>query len=140
MSEEEVRRAGVLKRVKAEELTQVEAAEMLGMSYRQVKRLYGRYLTGGAKALVHRSAGRASNRARPAEERKRVLRLVRKHYAGGPGERFGPTLAAEHLQEDHGDTVDAETLRRWMLAEGLWTRERKRRPYRQRRERRAHFG
>jgi len=140
MSEEEVRRAGVLKRVKADELTQVEAAEMLGMSYRQVKRLYGRYETGGAKALVHRSVGRRSNRARPAEERKRILTLVRKHYGGGPGERFGPTLAAEHLQEDHGVTIDAETLRRWMLAEELWTRERKRKPYRQRRERRAHFG
>jgi hypothetical protein len=69
-----------------------------------------------------------------------VLALVRKHYGGGPGERFGPTLAAEHLQEDHGLTVDAETLRRWMLAEGLWTKERRRKPYRQRRERREHFG
>jgi transposase len=140
MSEEEVRRAGVLKRVKAGELTQMNAAEMLGLSYRQEKRLYGRYVTGGAKGLVHRSAGRPSNRARPAEERKRILTLVRKHYSGGPGERFGPTLAAEHLQEDHSVTVDPETLRRWMLAEGLWTRERKRKPYRQRRERRAHFG
>ena len=140
MSEEEVRRAGVLKRVKAGELTQVEAAEMLGCSYRQVKRLYGRYRSGGAKALVHRSTGKPSNRARPAEERKRILTLVRTHYGGGAGKRFGPTLAAEHLQDDHGIAVDAETLRRWMLAEGLWTRERKRKPYRQRRERRGHFG
>jgi transposase len=140
MSDEEVRRAGVLKRVKAGELTQVEAAEMLELSYRQVKRLYGRYLEGGAKALVHRSAGKPSNRARAAGERKQVLGLVRKHYGGGPGERFGPTLAAEHLHEDHGITVDPETLRRWMLAEGLWTRERKRQRYRQRRERRPHFG
>ena len=140
MSDEEVRRAGVLKRVKAGELTQVEAAEMLKLSYRQVKRLYGRYLEGGAKALVHRSAGKPSNRARPARERKQVMALVRKHYGGGPGERFGPTLAAEHLHEDHGITVDPETLRRWMLGEGLWTRERKRQPYRQRRERRPHFG
>jgi transposase len=140
MSEEEVRRAGVLKRVKSGELTQVEAAEMLGLSYRQVKRLYRRFREGGAKALVHRSAGKPSNRARPAEERRQVLKLVRQHYSGGPGERFGPTLAAEHLEEDHGVTVDPETLRRWMLGEGLWTRERKRKPYRQRRERRPHFG
>ena len=34
----------------------------------------------------------------------------------------------------------AETLRRWMLEEGLWRRRRKRKPYRQRRERRRHFG
>jgi len=140
MSEEEVRRAGVLKRVKSGELKQVEAAEMLGLSYRQAKRLYRRYLTEGAKGLVHRSAGRPSNRGRPEKERRQILGLVRKHYSGGPGERFGPTLAAEHLEEDHGITVDAETLRRWMLAEGLWTRERKRKAYRQRRVRRAHFG
>jgi len=126
--------------VKAGELTQVEAAVMLGLSYRQVKRIYRRYAAEGAKGVVHRSAGRPSNRARPAGERKRILALVRQHYGGGPGERFGPTLAAEHLGEDHGITVDPETLRRWMLAEGLWTRERKRKPYRQRRARRGHFG
>jgi transposase len=140
MSEEEVRRAGVLKRVKAGELTQVEAAEMLGLSYRQVKRIYRRFVEEGAEGLAHRSVGKASNRARPVKERKQILSLVNKHYGGGPGKRFGPTLAAEHLEEDHGLVVDAETLRRWMLAEGLWTRERKRKPYRQRRERRAHFG
>jgi transposase len=66
MSDEEVRRAGVLKRVKAGELTQVEAAEMLALSYRQVKRLYGRFVEGGAKALVHRSAAsRRTGRDRP---------------------------------------------------------------------------
>ena len=58
----------------------------------------------------------------------------------GEGERFGPTLAAEHLASEDGMRIDAETLRRWMLAEGLWSRRRKRKPYRQRRERRRHFG
>lgn len=140
MSEEEVRRAGVLKRVKSGELTQVEAAEMLGISYRQAKRIYVRYCESGPKGLVHRSAGKPSNRATPAKERERVLRIVGKEYGGAPGERFGPTLAAEHLEADHGMVIDAETLRRWMLAAGLWTKERKRKPYRQRRARRAHFG
>jgi transposase len=140
MSEEEIRRAGVLKRVKEKELTQVQAAEMLGMSYRQLKRIYLRYREAGPAGLIHASVGKASNRATPPKQRKRVVGLVRKHYSGAPGERFGPTLAAEHLREDHGIAVDAETLRRWMLAEGLWTRERKRKPYRQRRERRGHFG
>ena len=140
MSEEEVRRAGVLRRVQAGELSQVEAAEVLKLSYRQLKRIYGRYRVEGARGLVHGNAGKPSHRATPAKQRQRILGLVRKHYSGGPGERFGPTLAAEHLAEEHGITVDAETLRRWMLEAGLWTRERKRKPYRQRRERRAHFG
>src|SRR5271165_3459682 len=140
MSEEEIRRAGVLKRVKQGELTQIEAAELLELSYRQLKRVYRRFRNCGAKGLVHSSAGKPSSRARPAKERQRILALVKKHYSGEPGERFGPTLAAEHLEEDHGITIDAETLRRWMLAVGLWTRERKRKPYRQRRARRPHFG
>jgi transposase len=140
MSEEEVRRAGVLKRVKGGELTQVEAAEMLGLSYRQLKRIYVRYRESGPKGLVHGNAGKPSNRARPAKERERVLKIVRKEYGGAPGERLGPTLAAEHLEEDYGIVVDPETLRRWMFAAGLWTKERKRKPYRQRRARRAHFG
>lgn len=67
MSDEEVRRAGVLKRVKAKELKQVEAAEMLGLSDRQVKRQYQRFLALGAKGLVHGSAGKPSNRGRPVE-------------------------------------------------------------------------
>jgi len=130
----------VLDRVKSDELTQVEAAEILGLSYRQTKRLYRRFLKLGAQGLVHGHVGKRSNHAKEASFRRRVLALVRKHYGGEPGERFGPTLAAEHLAEDHGLEVDAETLRRWMLDEGLCSRERKRKPYRQRRLRRGHFG
>ena len=130
----------MLKRVKQGELKQTEAAAMLGLSYRQLKRIHQRFLKSGAKGLVHASAGKPSNQATPAKQKKQILTLVRKHYSGGPGDRFGPTLAAEHLEEDHSVVVDPETLRRWMLAEGLWTRERKHKPYRQRRERRAHFG
>lgn len=140
MSKEEVRRSGVLARVEADEITQVEASEILRLSYRQTKRLSVRYSESGMKGLVHGNAGGGSNRGKSRPFRERVLKLVKKHYGGDPGERFGPTLAAEHLAEDHGVVVDAETLRRWMLAEGLWTRERKRKAYRQRRLRRGHFG
>ncbi len=140
ISEEETRRSGVMERVKAGELKQVEAAAILNLSYRQTKRLYQRYVKSGTRGLIHGQAGKASNRAKSGKIRHEILELVKKHYGGGPGERFGPTLAAEHLAEDHGIEVDAETLRRWMLAEGLWTKERKRKAYRQRRMRRAHFG
>ena len=140
MSKEEVRRSGILARVSAEEITQVEASELLRLSYRQTKRLYVRYCALGMKGLVHGNAGRDGNRGKPRKFQERVLKLVEEHYGGGPGERFGPTLAAEHLAEEHDVRVDAETLRRWMLAAGLWTRERKRKAYRQRRLRRGHFG
>lgn len=140
MSTTELRRAGVLARVAAGTLTVGSAATLMGVSYRQAKRLYRRYRAKGAKGLKHRSAGRVSNRAAPRRLRTRVLTLIRKKYSGGVDERFGPTLAAEHLASEDGVTVDHETLRRWMLAAGLWSRARKRSPHRRRRERMAHCG
>ena len=140
MSSKEMRRAGVLERVKSGELKLVNAAVMMGMSYRQSKRLAKRYREGGAKGLQHGSAGRESNRRKPKKFRERVLRLVGKKYSGEVGERFGPTLAAEHLGSDDHMDVNVQTLRRWMLAEGLWSRARKRRKHRQRRERKEHVG
>jgi transposase len=140
MSQRELRRVEVLARVKSKELKVVDAASLVGVSYRQAKRLWKRYREEGAGGLKHRSAGRASARAKPARFRRRVMKLVREKYGEGEGERFGPTLAAEHLASEDGLRMDAETLRRWMLAEGLWRRRRKRKPYRQRRERRRHWG
>jgi transposase len=140
MSTNELRRAGVLARVVAKTLTLGSAATLMGVSYRQAKRLYGRYRAKGAAGLRHGSAGRTSNRTTSARIRTRVLALVREKYGGPIDERFGPTLAAEHLASEDGLTVDAETLRRWMLAAGLWSRARKRSPHRRRRERMAHFG
>ena len=122
------------------ELKLVEAAKLLEVSYRQAKRLWKRYEEEGAEGLKHRSAGRSSNRAKPKRVRQRAMRLVRAKYWGALGERFGPTLAAEHLASEDQLEVHAETLRRWMLAEGLWSKTRRRREHRERRERRAHFG
>jgi transposase len=129
-----------MERVKAGTLKVGSAAELLGISYRHAKRVYRRYCAEGAKGLKHRSAGRRSNRATAAKIRTRALALVREKYSGAIDERFGPTLAAEHLASEDGILVDHETLRRWMLAEGLWSRARKRSPHRRRRERKAHFG
>jgi len=140
MSKGELRRVEVLARVKSGQLRVVDAAALLSVSYRQAKRLWKRYREEGPGGLKHRSAGQASHRAYDAKLRRKVLRLVREKYSGAVGERFGPTLAAEHLEQEDGVKVHEETLRRWMLAEGLWSRERKRRRHRQRRSRKEHFG
>ena len=140
MSARELTRVEVLSRVKAGTLSVTSAATVLGVSYRQAKRLVRRYRAEGAKGLKHRSAGGASHHARPTAERERVLALVREKYSGPADVRFGPTLAAEHLASEDGVTVHHDTLRRWMVAAGLWSRARKRSPHRQRRERKAHFG
>src|SRR5260370_676371 len=135
MSERELRRVEVLARVKSKELKVEDAASLMGVSYRQAKRLWKRYREEGAKGLRHRGAGGVSARAKPARFRQRVMKLVREKYGEGEGERFGPTLAAEHLAREDGMKIDAETLRRWMLQGGVWGRRRKRETYRQRGER-----
>jgi len=140
MSGKELKRLGVLARVEKEVLNLVNAAAILGLSYRQAKRLWRRYQEEGAEGLQHRSVGRVSGRSKPKKFRLKVLRLVRQKYSGEVGERFGPTLAAEHLGSEDGMEIHPETLRRWMLAEGLWSRMRKRRAHRKRREARLHFG
>ena len=140
MSKRELGRVEVLARVKSEELRVVDATPLLRVSYRQAKRLWKRYREEGAAGLKHRSAGRRSNRAYAESFRCKVLGRVGEKYGGPVGERFGPTLAAEHLASEDGLRVEAETLRRWMLAAGLWSRERRRRRHRRRRERKEHFG
>ena len=77
MSRRELRRVEVLSRVQAGELRLRDAAELVGVSYRQGKRIWKRYREEGAAGLQHRSAGRGSNRARPRRFREKVLRLVR---------------------------------------------------------------
>jgi transposase len=144
MSRKEFDRGAVCSRVERRELTLRAAAPLLKLSYRQAKRLYRRYREEGAAGLVHRSVGRVSNHARVAAERERVLEIIQDRYGGkpeaGPGQRFGPTLVAEHLWEDHGLQVPCSTVRDWMSQAGLWSRKRRSRPKPRRRERRAHFG
>jgi transposase len=140
MSKRELGRIEVLARVRSKQLQVADAGRLMRVSYRQAKRLWKRYREEGAKGLKHRSAGRPSHHAHEPKFRQKVLQLVRKKYGGLVGERFGPTLAAEHLESEDRLKVDSETLRRWMLAEGLWSRERKRRAHRRRRERKEHFG
>src|SRR6267154_331587 len=140
MSNRELGRVEALARVRSKQLRLVDAARLMRVCYRQAKRLWRRYREEGAAGLKHRSAGRPSHHAHEQKFRRNVLRLVRAKYGGPVGERFGPTLAGEHLASEDGLQVDAETLRRWMLKEGLWSRERKRRRHRRRRERKEHFG
>jgi transposase len=140
MSNRELERVEVMGRIKSGDLKLSDGAKMLRLSYRQVKRVWRRYREAGRKGLKHGNAGKRSNRSKPEKVRRRVLGLVEKKYSGELGERFGPTLAAEHLAEEDGIEIDAETLRRWMLEAGLWSRQRRRKAHRQRRERKGHFG
>jgi hypothetical protein len=116
MSAKELDRLEVLGRVIERRLTQRQAAEQLGLSERQVRRLCRALGEQGAGGLVSRKRGRPSNRKLPVAVRDEALALVRARYAD-----FGPTLAGEKLAEQHGVAVCVETLRQWMIRADLWT-------------------
>jgi transposase len=122
-------------RVEKGEMTIKEAAKVVGMSYRQCRRVYKRYREEGDRGLIHRSRGQRSNRSKPVEVREAAIRLYEEHYWD-----FGPTLASEKLKERDGYEIDHETLRRWLKEAGVWRKRRKRPRHRKQRERKAHFG
>ena len=143
MSTKEATRGAVLAQVTAGTVTLRQAARQLDVSYRHVRRLWQRYRSHGRRGMRHGNVGRRSNRAWPVAEQEVVLGLIRAHYSGpavGVGQRFGPTLVAEHLWTEHGVLVPVPTVRRWMVGAGLWSRQRRARPVHVRRPRRAAFG
>jgi transposase len=134
MSMRERKRLEVLGRVKRGEISLVKAAALLQLSYRQAKRVYGRYRREGDCGLLHGLRGRVSNRKTDVSLRERIVERYRQRYGD-----FGPTLAAEYLAKE-GLKVSVETLRGWLKSAGLWEKRRKRSAHRAWRARREHVG
>jgi transposase len=121
MSQKEVQRLEVLRRVQHEGLSQAHAAQQLGLSVRQVKRLTRRLREHGPQGLVSRRRGQRSNRRIDEAQQAHYVDLVREHYTD-----FGPQLAHEYLTREHGFGFSVETLRSWMVNAGLWQAKRRR--------------
>jgi transposase len=115
MSAKELSRLEVMQRVEEKRLAQKGAAEMLGVSVRQVRRLLSRYRRAGASGLVSQRRGKASNNQLSAEVKQKGLDLLQGKYRG-----FGPTLACEKLVEVEGLKISDESIRQMMISEGLW--------------------
>ena len=136
MSNQELTRLEVMQRIKDKRLTQKEAAGMLKVSVRQIKRLFRAYKSGGAKGLVSARRGKPSNHRQAETVMQQALDLLKEKY-----DDFGPTLAHEKLSEVHGVKMSRESVRKLMIEEGLWKPKRaKRLPTHQMRERRACLG
>jgi transposase len=115
VSDGELRRLEVLRDIDRGGLPVGAAAQLLGRSERQVWRLLKAFRGEGVAGLISKKRGRPSNRRTTAAVRAAVLWVVRHNYAD-----FGPTLAAEKLAAEHGFAFSSETLRKWMIADGLW--------------------
>jgi transposase len=136
MSAKELERLEIMQKLRDKRMSQKQAASRLGVSVRQVKRLWKAYRRWGAQGLVSKRRGRASNNRLSEETCRKALELLRSKYQG-----FGPTLAREKLVELEGLKISRESVRRLMIVEGLWKAKKARKAVvHQMRERRACFG
>ena len=125
MTGQEFSRLEVLLRVQSGRLRVADACVLIGLKRRQVFRLLCGLEQDGAASLLSKRRGKPSNHRLRADVRTLALSIVRERYAD-----FGPTMAAEKLSEHQGCSVSRETLRGWMIADGLWQDRRHRLPRR----------
>ncbi len=135
MSERELNRIEVLAQIDDGRLSVQSGANMLDITKRQMFRLLKRYRTEGAPAIRHKARGKTPNNQIHKSKRGYALALIKEKY-----EDFGPTFASEMLADHHDFKVSRETLRKWMIEEGIWLPRKQRRKFHQPRLRRECFG
>lgn len=135
MSKKEWARLRVVEKIVEKQMTQGKAASILGLSERQLKRIVKRVRKEGMGGITHRLRNKPSLRKIPEQLKKEVISLYQETYSD-----FGPTLFQEKLLERDKIKIGKETLRKWLIEEGLWKRNRKSREHRHWRERKAYPG
>src|ERR1039457_2276522 len=116
MTQAERDRLDALKKAKKKLITQKQAAEEIGITERQGRRLLRKVRRKGDPAGIQQLRGRGNNRKLSSEFEQRALTILSDPVYRG----FRPTLASEYLHKLHQITVSKETLRRWMAKAGLW--------------------
>jgi transposase-like protein len=135
LNQRELRRLHVIHKALDETLKQAEAAEILSLSDRQIRRIIKKVRLEGDAGIIHKARGKLSNRRLPKKVKDKVIKFYRKKLKG-----FGPTLASEKLLEMEGIKINEDTLRKWLIETGDWEKVRKSRKHRQWRERKHHLG
>ena len=115
MSDQELTRLDTIKRLNEQALIRAQAADLLGLSVRQIQRLVNQYRQDGVAGMVSKKRGLPSNRRYPGSFKEYALYLVKTHYRD-----FGPTFACEKLNEFHQLNVSVAKLHNWMLEAGIW--------------------
>lgn len=115
MSQKELDRLEIVKKIEEKRLTQVKGAKRLKISYRQMKRLVSEYRKQGPSGLISKKRAAPSNRKFDNFFKQNAQTIVEQSYYD-----FGPTFAAEKLLESHAIKINKETLRQWMIEWGLW--------------------
>lgn len=137
MSQKEIKQYGVINRLIHKEINGSQAAELLKISTRHVRRLKVKVKKKGAKGLIHGKRGKPSSNKIPVKEKGEIKRLLHETYPD-----FKPGFAAEKLAENHGINRDPKTIRTIMIEEGLWKprKKKKGKDYRSWRQRKTNYG
>lgn len=137
LTQREMTKYEVIKRLIRKEINGPEAANLLSISTRQIRRLKAKVINHGPNGLAHGNRGKQGNRKVPQKEEDRIKKLLHKYYSD-----FKPTHACERLFEDHQIDRDPKTIRRIMIEEKLWKprRTKKKQIHRKWRERKPCFG
>lgn len=114
-----LQRAQIIQEILEKRMNHTEAAKILSLTRRQLRRLVKRFREEGKEGMVHKLKGRPSNRRIRKETRDKIFRLYREHFQG-----YGPSYISDKLLEKHNININHETLRNWLLESGDWTKSR----------------
>lgn len=134
-TQEELKRLNVIHKVLDKTITQAEAAGILNLTDRHIRRMAARITKEGDKGIVHRLRGQPAHNCTLDKVKIKALNLCRNIYEG-----FSPTLASEKLFERDKIKLSRELLRTWFIKEHIAYASRKARPHRNWRERKTHCG
>lgn len=136
LSKKESAQIEVMEKLLRKEIRQKDASSILNISVRQIKRKFQAYKKHGVQSLVHKNKNKPSNNKIDSQIITKAIEIVTEKYFD-----FGPTLAAEKLEEIHNIKVSSEKLRLEMIRSGIWkNKSRKKAHVHQLRERRSCFG
>jgi transposase len=135
MSQKESNRLYVIRQTIDKAITQDQAAEILGLTDRQIRRIAKSVRRDGSAGICHKSRGRRSHNRIADKIKDKATALCRDTY-----KEFGPTHASEKLLKIHKIKVSIETLRGWFQEEDIPYKGRKKRPHRQWRPRKDYRG
>jgi transposase len=133
--QKELKRLHVIHKLIEGTLSQKEAAELISLSDRQIRRIVRRIEKEGDQGIIHKSRGKESNRRLPLTLKERIVHLYRTTYLG-----FGPTLFTEKLMESEKIEISSETVRTWLMKEGEWRKHRKQKARHRWRQRKDYYG
>ncbi len=126
MSQKEVNRLYVIRQTLDKSITQEQAAKLLGVTDRQVRRIVKSVRLTGDTGIRHKSRGKRAHNRILEKIKEKAVALCLETYR-----EFGPTLANEKLLAHHKIKVSVETLRGWFQEEHVPYKGRKKRPHRQ---------